>query len=175
MMNNWKDNFVKIKPEDLKENPFTLIGKEWFLISAGNSESFNTMTASWGTMGVFWNKPIAISYVRPTRHTYNFMEESDVYTLSFLGAENKAVHKVCGSKSGRDTDKIKETGLIPVATENGSITYEQARIVLECKKIYFNDLTPVFFLPENIDDEFYPNKDYHRAYYGEIINVYVKK
>ena len=102
------------------------------------------------------------------------MESSDVYTLSFLGQQNKAIHKICGSKSGRDTDKLKETGLLPVTTEHGSIGYEQARIVLECQKIYFDDLKPVFFLPDDIDDEIYPNKDYHRIYYGEILNVYTK-
>ena len=173
-MKYWDEVFKKVNTEDIQENIFEIIGKEWFLISAGTPESFNTMTASWGAMGILWNKPVAISFVRPTRHTFNFMEESDVYTLSFLGSENKAIHKICGSKSGRDTDKIKETGLLPVKTENGSVTYEQARLVVECKKIYFDDLKPVFFLPDNIDDEIYPNRDYHRIYYGEILNVYTK-
>lgn len=173
-MKKWDEVFNQIKPEEIKDNAFEMIGKEWFLISAGAEESFNMMTASWGTIGVFWNKPISICFVRPTRHTFNFMEESDVYTLSFLGPENKKVHGVCGSKSGRDTDKIKDTGLKPVITEHGSIAYEQARLVLECKKIYFDDLKPVFFLPDNIDKEFYPEMDYHRMYFGEILNVYAK-
>lgn len=173
-MKKWEELFSKIKPEDVKGNGFDLIGSEWFLISAGTPDNFNTMTASWGTIGIFWNKPVAICFVRPVRHTYNFMEESDVYTLSFLGKENKEIHKVCGSKSGRDTDKIKETGLLPVITENNSIAYEQARLVLECKKIYFDDLKPVYFLPDDIDDKIYPNKDYHRMYFGEILNVYSK-
>jgi len=173
-MKKWDEVFTKIKPEEIKDNVFDLIGYEWFLISAGTTDSFNTMTASWGTTGVFWNKPISICFVRPTRHTFNFMEESDVYTLSFLGTQNKTIHKVCGSKSGRDTDKIKETGLKPVVTENGSITYEQARLVLECKKVYFDDLKPVFILPDDIDEKFYPDMDYHRMYFGEILNVYQK-
>lgn len=173
-MKNWKEIFNKIEPEGIKDNAFELIGSEWFLISAGTPDSFNTMTASWGTMGIFWNKPVSICFVRPTRHTFNFMEESDVYTLSFLGNENKAIHKICGSKSGRDIDKVKETGLRPVITENNSIAYEQARLVLECKKIYFDDLKPVYFLPDTIDDKIYPNKDYHRMYFGEILNVYSK-
>lgn len=173
-MIEWKGLFDKIQPDEIKDNVFDLIGFEWFLISAGTEKGFNTMTASWGTMGVFWHKPIAICFVRPTRHTFNFMEESDVYTLSFLGTQNKAIHKVCGSKSGRDTDKIKETGLKPVLTEHGSVTYEQARLVLECKKIYYDDLKPVFFLPDNIDKDIYPDMDYHRMYFGEILNVYQK-
>lgn len=173
-MKNWKENFEKLTPEELNENVFKLIGKEWFLLSAGTPENFNTMTASWGAMGVFWHKPITISFVRPGRHTFNFMEDSDIYTLSFLG-DNKEVHKVCGSKSGRDTDKIKETGLKPVVTEEGCVGFEQARLVVECKKIYFDDLKPVFFLPDDIDEEVYPSKDYHRMYFGEIVNVYRKK
>jgi flavin reductase (DIM6/NTAB) family NADH-FMN oxidoreductase RutF len=174
-MKNWNEVFKKSKPEDLTENVFNLIGKEWFLISAGTPDNFNMMTASWGTMGVFWNKPMFMCFIRPTRHTYNFIEESDVYTISFLGEQNKAIHKICGSKSGRDIDKVKETGLIPVTTENGSITYQQARLVVECKKMYIDNLTPVYFIPDNIDDDIYPNKDYHRMYFGEIINVYEKK
>ncbi|HBH48433.1 MAG TPA: flavin reductase [Bacteroidales bacterium] len=174
-MKTWDTLFTKQKPEEIKDNLFEIIGKEWFLISAGTPDNFNMMTASWGTMGVFWQKPITICFVRPTRYTFGFMEDSDVYTLSFLGNKNKDVHKVCGSKSGRDTNKIKETGLLPVTTGHGGITYEQARLVVECKKIYFDDLKPVFFLPDEIEEGIYPNKDYHRVYYGEILNVYVKK
>ena len=171
-MKQWSDIFKQINPEDISENPFQIIGKEWFLISAGTKDGFNMMTASWGTMGVFWNKPIAICFVRPTRHTYGFMEDNDVFNLSFLGNENKTIHKVCGSLSGRDIDKVKEAGLLPVETEHGAITYEQSRLTLECKKIYFDDLKPVFFLPDGIDEEIYPAKDYHRMYFGEILNVY---
>jgi flavin reductase (DIM6/NTAB) family NADH-FMN oxidoreductase RutF len=173
-MKSWNEVFKNIKPEKINENLFDLINYEWFLISAGTPESFNTMTASWGTMGILWNKPIAICFIRPSRYTYNFMENSDVYTLSFLGTQNKAFHKVCGSKSGRDIDKIKETGLLPVLTENKSVSYEQARLVFECRKIYFDDLKPELFLQKNIDKEIYESKDYHRMYFGEILNVYTK-
>jgi flavin reductase (DIM6/NTAB) family NADH-FMN oxidoreductase RutF len=173
-MKKWKENFKKIDIDNFNENLFELIGKEWFLITAGTPGNFNMMTASWGTAGIFWNKPITISFVRPTRHTFGFMEESDVYTLSFLGKENRKILNFCGSHSGSDTNKLKETGLLPLETEEGSIGYEQARIVIECRKIYYDDLKPVFILPENVDDEIYPAKDYHRAYYGEILNIYVK-
>lgn len=100
----------KLEVKDLKENFFEAIGKEWMLVTAGTKEKFNTMTASWGGIGWLWNKPVAFVFVRPERYTYEFIEKSDYLTLSFLGEANKKIHAVCGSKSGRDTDKVKATG-----------------------------------------------------------------
>ncbi len=174
-MTNWKNVFEKTDIYSLKENVFSLIGDDWFLLTAGDKNEFNTMTASWGTLGVFWHKPVAIGFVRPTRHTYNFTEESDFFSMSFLKQGNREILNFCGTKSGRDTDKIAETGLVPVEMENGTVGYEQSKLVFECKKIYYDDLKPVFFLPENADDKFYPNKDYHRMYFGEVLNVYQSK
>ena len=111
----------KLEVKDLKDNFFEAIGKEWMLITAGTKEKFNTMTASWGGIGWLWNKPVAFVFVRPERYTYEFIEKSDYLTLSFLGEENKKIHAVCGSKSGRNTDKVKETGLKPVFTEGGNV------------------------------------------------------
>lgn len=171
-MKKWSDCFKKTDVKELNGNVFKLIGDEWFLITAGGPGNFNTMTASWGTMGVFWHKPVAICFVRPTRHTYNYIEEEEYFTLSFLKDGNRDILNYCGSKSGRDYDKIAETGLKPVKLENGTVAYEQAKMVIECRKMYFDDLKPVFFLPDNADDKFYPDKDYHRMYFGEIINAY---
>ena len=103
----------KLEVKDLKENFFETIGKEWMLVTAGTKEKFNTMTASWGGIGWLWNKPVAFVFIRPERYTYEFVEENDHLTLSFLGEENKKIHAVCGSKSGRNIDKVKETGLKP--------------------------------------------------------------
>ena len=100
----------KLEVKDLKENFFEAIGKEWMLVTAGTKEKFNTMTASWGGIGWLWNKPVAFVFIRPERYTYEFVEKNDYLTLSFLGEENKKIHAVCGSKSGRNTDKVKETG-----------------------------------------------------------------
>lgn len=166
--------FEKIEPEKLSENPFKLIGKDWMLITAGNKEKFNTMTASWGTVGILWNKPIAITFIRNHRFTYEFIEREELFTLSFFSNEHKDILHYCGTISGRDADKISETGLKPLYSVDGAIGYEQAKIVLECKKIYFNDLESDNFLDKSIQD-LYPNKDYHRAYIGEIKNCYVKK
>lgn len=175
IMTNWETTFNKTDVDSLNVNVFNLIGKDWFLVTAGSSGEFNMMTASWGTMGVFWHKPVLICFIRPTRHTFNFMEESDLFSVSFLKDDNRSILNYCGSHSGRDGNKVEATGLLPVEMENGTISYEQSKLVLECKKIYFDDLKPVFFLPEEADEKFYPNKDYHRVYYGEIVAAYEPK
>lgn len=143
------------------------------LVTAGNIDSYNTMTASWGGLGVLWGKDIAFCVIRPGRYTYEFMEKADTFTLSFFGNEYKKALSFCGSHSGRDCDKAKETGLTPVESENGSVYFGEARLVLECKKIYFDDINPENFIDPDIDSN-YPKKDYHRMYVGEIVNVLAK-
>lgn len=162
--------FVKIKPDEITDNPFKLIGNDWMLITAGNNENFNTMTASWGTLGILWNKPVAIAYVRPTRYTYKFTETSDYFTLTYFHEEHRSILNFCGTKSGRNVDKIAETGLKPIESDLGNIYFEQARLVIECKKIYFDDIDNQLFLDNHIE-KLYPKKDYHRFYIGEIVNV----
>lgn len=164
----------RIEPSELDDNFFRTIGDEWMLITAGNPEEFNTMTASWGGIGILWNKPVAICFIRPTRHTYSFSEREDYFTLTFFTDEYKKTLQYCGTKSGKDVNKIEVTGLIPLLTENQSVGFEQSRLCLECKKIYFDDLKPEQFLLPGADKTFYPKKDYHRMYIAEILNVYKK-
>lgn len=160
--------FTTIDPATLEENPFDLIGRGWMLITAGSPDGFNTMTASWGGMGVIWAKNVCFCVVRPGRHTYKFMEKADNFTLSFFDEDNRAALNYCGSHSGKDVDKVKETGLVPVFAEEG-IYFAQARLVFCCRKLYFHDLDPRHFLDPKIDSANYPNKDYHRMYVGEIV------
>ena len=164
--------FQKIEAENLSDNFIKAIGNDWMLITAGTPENFNTMTASWGTVGVLWNKPTAICFIRPTRYTFEFANNSEIYTLSFFTDNERDVLNYCGTKSGRDVDKISATGLQPLITENSGIGYEQSRLCIECRKIYFDDLKPENFLMPDTDKKFYPKKDYHRIYFGEIINCY---
>ena len=142
--------YQKIRPEDLHDNPFSLIGKDWMLITAGTKDSWNTMTASWGGLGVLWNRNVCFCFVRYTRHTWSFMEKSHRFTLSFFEEKYRPALNFCGSHSGRDCDKAKETGLHPVATETGNIYFSEARLVLECEKIYFSDILPANFLDGDI-------------------------
>lgn len=158
----------------IKDNVFDLIANQWFLITAGKLDSFNTMTASWGAFGELWNKKIAICFVRPVRYTYEFTEREDYMTFCFFGEEHRDVLKVCGSKSGRDIDKMAGIGLTPVEGEAGSVYFKEAKLVLECRKIYTHDIDPKLFLDPAIDLE-YPQKDYHRMYIGEIVRCLVQK
>jgi flavin reductase (DIM6/NTAB) family NADH-FMN oxidoreductase RutF len=162
-----------IDPCLIKDNVFKLIGGDWMLISAGTRKSFNTMTASWGAFGELWNRKICICFIRPVRHTYTFMEKVDYYTLSFFDEEYRDVLKYCGTKSGRDVDKIAETGITPVESESGAVYFAEAKLILECKKIYIHDLDPESFLDPKINNE-YPQKDYHRMYVGEVVRCLVK-
>ena len=157
----------------LEDNVFSLIGENWMLITAGTAERCNTMTASWGGLGVLWGKPVATVYIRPQRYTHEFMEKNDLYTISFFHEEMRPALQLCGSKSGRDIDKAAATGLKPVAVE-GSTTFEQARLVLVCKKLYDYHIDPAHFIGDakELDARWYPQKDYHHCYFGEIIAVY---
>lgn len=161
--------FKEIDPKAITDNPFTLIGSDWMLITAGTPDRFNTMTASWGGLGVLWKKQVAFCFIRPTRYTYEFIERSEHFTLSFFSRRYRSALNLCGTKSGRDVDKAAETGLTP-AFGDGTVYFTQARLVLECRKLYFQDFSPARFLDSSIE-ELYPQKDYHRMYVGEIERV----
>jgi len=159
-----------IGPEGITDNVFKLIGSEWMLITAGPPEAHNTMTASWGGFGVLWSKNICWCVIRPVRYTYEFMEKAESFTLSFFDEKHRGALEFCGSHSGRDVDKAATTGLTPIAgTLPGTTRFAEARLVIECRKIYFQDLDPTHFLDASIDGN-YPNKDYHRMYVGEVVN-----
>lgn len=166
--------FKRIKPEEISENTFKLIGKDWMLVTAGTEEKFNTMTASWGALGVLWGKTMAMCFIRPNRYTYGFMEANDCYTLSVYDEKYRPQLTLCGRTSGRDTDKVKETGFTPAFAQCGAPYFEEAKLVLVCRKMYFDDFKPENFLNEEISKE-YPNKDYHRIFIGEIIEVLEKE
>lgn len=170
-----------MKKTDIKtlaaEDAFTLIGKEWMLITAGTPDHYNTMTASWGGIGWLWNKPVAFIFVRPERHTYGFLEDNEHLTLSFLGNDKamRDAYTFCGSKSGRDFDKAKETGLTPEATEHGAVTFKQARLVLEGRKLFRSEFANEQFLDKEVLSRWYndlPGGGLHTMYVVEIENVY---
>lgn len=165
-------DFREINIADLSFKPFELISKDWMLITSGDEQRFNTMTASWGGLGVLWHKNVATVYIRPQRYTYEFVEKNDLLTLSFFGEEYRSALTLCGSKSGRDCDKAKEAGLTPLFVD-GTTAFEEANLVLVCKKLYFDDLEPKQFLDSEIEKN-YAAKDYHRMYILEIVKAYQK-
>lgn len=167
------NRLLPIDPSLIKDNPFQLIGSDWMLLTAGTLKSFNTMTASYGTLGELWHKKVAYCYVRPQRYTYEFMEKNDCFTLSFFDETHRDVLKLCGTKSGRDINKMKGIGLTPTEGETGSVYFDEARLVLECRKIYYQDFDPSKFIDPDIKSEY--NNDYHRAYIGEIVRALSRK
>lgn len=166
----------KISFSELSDNMFEAIGKEWMLVTAGDKESFNMMTANWGGTGYLWHKPVAFVFIRPERYTYEFTERHDRMTLSFFGDTYKKSLQICGSRSGRDIDKVKETGLTPVETENGNMAFEQARMVIEGRKLYSTMLREGDFIERSVLEKWYGGShgNLHRMYIIEIENIYVK-
>lgn len=165
------DFFKHTTIKEYSEELFKVIQDEWMLFTAGTKDNFNTMTASWGTLGVLWHKPVAICFIRPGRHTFEFAEQSELFTLSFFNKEDKDILTYCGKHSGRDVNKCYETGIKPLETPGGAITFDKARKFIECKKMYADFLKPELFLPEDIDSKLYPNKDYHKIFIGEILSI----
>ena len=166
--------FKEVSLSELTLDPFRLIGKEWMLISAGNREKYNTMTASWGGLGVMWGKDVSVIVVRPQRYTLEFIDREDCYSLCFFEKEHHDALSYCGSHSGRDVDKVAEMGLIPCF--DGDVPYfGEAKLVLLCKKLYRQPLDPACFIDRECDTKWYPEKDYHFALVGEIVKVLVKK
>lgn len=166
----------KISVSELKDNMFDAIGKEWMLVTAGTPEKFNMMTASWGGTGILWGKPVAFIFIRPERYTYEFIEKGDTLTLSFLGEAHRDIHKICGSQSGRDINKVAASGLKPYVTENGNIAYEQARLILECKKLYADFIDADNFVDKLLISRWYEegHGGFHKMYILEIQNVLVE-
>ncbi len=166
-----RGEFHEIDPLELEEKVISLIGKEWMLITAGNEDKYNPMTASWGGLGFLWNRPVAFVVVRPQRYTYELIEVSPTFTLTFYGAAHRDALTYCGSYSGRDVDKVAETGLTPVTGATGAVYFEEARLVLECRKLYAQDLKETSFIDTGLVDQHYAARDFHRLYVGEIVRV----
>ena len=169
--------FKEIAPEELMLNPFTKIGKEWMLITAGaDAGRCNTMTASWGAMGVMWGKNVVSVYIRPQRYTKEFVDAQERFTCAFFGEGNQRdALSLLGKVSGRDVpDKISQAGLTPVEV-GGSVAFEEAELVLVCHKLYARELPPEDFIDTSCAERWYPNHDYHTMYMAEIEKVLVKE
>lgn len=157
--------------EDFLIRPHGVWNSQWLLLTAGDFQTreFNAMTVAWGSFGTMWNKAFAQVVVRPTRHTYGFIEQFETFTLCAFPAQYRNALTLLGTKSGRDSDKIAEAGLTPVAASVVAAPgFEEAELLIECRKMYWDDLNPEHFLAAEIDKN-YPQKDYHRIYFGEIV------
>ena len=171
---DWQSRYDKLEASDLPDNVIQLIGKEWMLVTAGNENSFNTMTASWGGIGFLWNKPVVYIFIRPERYTREFVDAKGAFTLSFLGEEHKTAHKICGAKSGRDIDKVAATGLTPYFTDLGNPCFEESRLTLECKTLYVTKMDKDHFVDPALSEKWYSAMagNPHNVYVAEILNAW---
>ncbi|MGE4584620.1 MAG: flavin reductase family protein [Sphaerochaeta sp.] len=166
--------YVEVPVEMLQMNPFTAIGTDGFLVTAGNAEKFNTMTASWGGMGVLWERNIIILFVRKSRYTHQFLESSDGFTVSFFPPGMRDHLVWCGQHSGREYDKVAETGLQVsyISSPKGAerVTFKQASLVFSCTKAVVMDFDEDMFQLPQIQ-EFYQEGDLHTVFIGFIDSI----
>ncbi len=167
------DNFKNISPKNL-ENAIKLIGSDWMLITVRDKENgrTNAMTASWGAMGVLWNKTVCICFVRPQRHTHELLENESEFSIAFFDEEYRAALRLCGKESGREVDKLNKCGLSTCELD-GVPVINEAKLVLICKKLYEDELKKDAFLDQALLSN-YANGDYHTFYVCEIKQAYEK-
>ncbi len=170
---------------ELKEIPiqnifmksFDLWDKTWLLLTSGDfsANKFNTMVVAWGGFGIMWNKPLAMVVVRPTRYTFSLINSFDTFSLCVFAEQYRDALNLLGTKSGRDGDKIKESGLTacPSLTIAAPV-FKEAELMFECRKIYWDDLNPKQFLDPTIEKNYLKN-DYHRMFFGQIMQIVGKK
>lgn len=165
--------FQKVDPKTLNFNVFSAIGDQWMLITAGTKDQCNTMTASWGGLGILWGAPMAIAYIRPQRYTKKFVDENEYFTLSFFSEQYRKQLALCGSKSGRDIDKVKECGFTVAEGAGGAPYFEQANLVFVCRKRMVQEMEENR-IPADVRERWYEG-DYHTMYWGEIVETLVRK
>lgn len=168
-MKNWK----AIQPEALQEDAFTMIAKRWMLVTAQSEGIVNTMTASWGGVGVLWNKKVAFVFIRPQRYTKTFIDASDSFSLSFYDEEMRDTLRYLGTASGRDEDKIAHSGL-HVTHQDNIPFFEEAKTVMLCRKLYKQDMQAECFIDKTLVPSNYPNNDYHTLYVVEIEQILIQ-
>lgn len=155
----------------LNMNPFTKIGKEWALISAGDKNKCNTMTVSWGGVGVLWGKNVVYIFIRDSRYTKEFIDNGEFFSMSFFDEKYRDALSYCGKESGRNVDdKFKGAGLTPAFRHN--IPYpDEANLVLLCRKMAAVPITEDTFVDPQIMSKWYSDNDMHVMYVGEIIEA----
>lgn len=168
-------NFNKIDIKQLDTKPIQLISKNWMLITAGKEDKFNSMIGSWGGIGFLWQTPVAFIFIRPQRYTFQFAEQEPNLTISFFDERYRKALNLMGTKSGKDMDKVAESGLTPIVTPTESMAYTEAHYIFECKKLYDQYLRPEHFIEKDIVPDIYPCNDFHKMYIVEITQAWENK
>lgn len=163
----------ELKPGQWTVDIVNLWKNRWFLLTAGTLEDCAMMTVAWGSLGYMWNKPFAQVVVRPQRHTRGYIDRADSFTLCAFPKEYRRDLNTLGTLSGKDGDKLSKTRLTLKASKKVvAPSYNEADLILECRKIYFQDMDPAGFVDKTIQKN-YSARDYHRIYFGEIVAVFI--
>jgi uncharacterized protein (DUF952 family)/flavin reductase (DIM6/NTAB) family NADH-FMN oxidoreductase RutF len=165
---------IQIPIENFTARSHSIFDLQWFLLSCGDFEKkdFNSMTISWGGLGTMWGLPVALVAVRFSRYTFQFMERNDTFTINSFPEKYRDVLNTFGGRSGREIDKMQSTQITAIASKKvNAPSYLEAELVIECKKIYWNDINPAHFLDERIVEK-YSTRDYHRFYVGEVVGIF---
>lgn len=175
----WESQYNRIEATELPDNVVDLISKQWMLVTAGTKDSYNTMTASWGAVGYIWSKPSTFITVRDTRYTYQFLQREESFTLSFFTEEYRGALRICGTKSGRDTDKVAEAGLTPLETPSGLMSFKEARMIIECKKMFVQEMDYAHltapYKAEIMEASYNNEPAKHQLFISEITAIWIKK
>lgn len=160
----------KVNVEDLQMNPFTKVGKDWMLVTAGDAKKANAMTASWGGLGIMWGENVAFVFIRQTRYTKEFMDQQKKFSLSFPSEEYREAMKYLGAVSGRDEDKWEKSGL-HTAVEDGVPYIEEADLVLNCE-IMSNTVLPMAdMVDDSLEAKWYGDGNLHTMYIAKITSA----
>jgi len=163
---------LSIDPEKLQLYPVDLWKNQWLILTAGTMEDCNMMTVAWGSIGLMWNRPFAQVVVRPQRYTLEYIERSDCFTLCAFPEKYHGDMMHLGTVSGRNCAKLAETSLtLKPSSSVLSPCYEEATLILECRKMYSQNINPSGFVTD-AGPKVYPDKDYHRIYFGEILKAF---
>ena len=176
---NFDQLFKQISPEEISNNVFTLVGEIYPVITAGKEDHYNSMTASGGGMGLLFKKPATWCILQSKRYTLELIERVQTYTLSYFPHELKKQVHFLGSKSGRDSEKMKEVELTRTQTPSGNISYKEAGLIIECKLTQITMPNINDFYSQEAKDylsEVYKDPNEYRKYvFGEITHVWAKK
>lgn len=168
-MNLWKE----ISANELTINPFNKIGKDWMLVTAGDEKNMNTMTASWGSLGIMWGKPVVYTFIRPQRYTKEFIDSHDTFSLCFFDESYRKTLSYLGTVSGRDENKVEKSNLKPCFID-GIPCFEESNLVIIAQKLYVQNMNPDCFIDSSLDNQWYAAKDYHTMYVSEIKKIFIR-
>ena len=176
---SFNDIFTQIDAKEIPESVFKLVGSDYSVITAGDPSLYNSMVASWGGGGILFEKPTTWCFLRSNRYTLEIIRKKETYTMSYFDDEYKKDFLLFGKKSGRNSDKMKESKLSVIQPPSGNLSYKEAKLIIECKLAEVTTVAPGDFYTEQgkkfVEDAHAETNDYHKIVFGEITNVWIRK